>query len=108
MNHEELARKRNDVARLFRHSSKIHRNCLRLNVGNSPDHENKKSIICWELLKAGKEFICEAELESPFKKRCDIVVLDDAEIIEIVHSESEESLARKAKEYPLPIRVVRV
>ena len=107
MNQLELQTKRNNVARLFRHSSKIHRNCIRLNVANSEEHEMAKARICWDLLKQGKEFLVEAELENPFKKRCDIVDLDGT-IIEIVKSETEDSIEEKRKSYPLPIVVVKI
>jgi len=32
MNKLELARRRNDNARILEHSSKIHRNCIRINT----------------------------------------------------------------------------
>ena len=101
----ELMTKRNDVARLFRHQSKIHRNCIRINIGSSLEHELKKFQVCWNLKKQGKEFITEAEFERPgiFKKRADIVCLDDGVILEIIVSEREESLLAKEMDYPLPI-----
>lgn len=107
MNDQDKARKRNDIARFFRQSSKIHRNCIRLNPANTLAHEMKKVELCWEFLKDGKEFVTEAEFESPFKKRADIVCLDDGVVIEIVHSESQESIDEKKKGYPLPIVVIK-
>jgi hypothetical protein len=108
MNNRDLEIKRNDVARLFRHSSKIHRNCVRLNAGNTFPHEERKFIECMKLKQEGKEFLTEAEFERPFKARADIVVLDEGVVIEIQHSESNESIEEKKKTYPLPIKVVRV
>lgn len=107
MNDSELKLKRNNTARLFEHSSKIHRNCVRINVGNTIEHERKKFETCFELKKQGKEFITEAVFEKS-RKRADIVVLDDGLCIEIAHSESEESLKCKDESYPLPIRIIRI
>jgi hypothetical protein len=105
VNDYDLQVKRNNTARLFRHSSKIHRNCIRLNSGSTWEHELAKIYECRRLLREGKEFITEAVFEDG--RRADIVVLDDAEVIEIQHSESDESIEEKRKAYPLPLRVVK-
>jgi len=104
---KDLATRRNDIARLFKHSSKIHRNCIRLNPSNSYEHEMEKARICWGMLKNGVEFLTEAEFEGGLG-RADIVNLDLGEAIEIVHTESGESIAAKRKKYPLPIMVLRI
>ena len=106
MNDRDLMVKRNDVARYFRHSSKIHRNCIRVNVGNTLAHERRKFEMCWQLLKEGKEILTEAEFENPFKLRADVVDLDAGVVYEIVCSENEGSVLRKKATYPLPIVVV--
>ena len=107
MNQLELQTRRNNIRRLFRHQSGIHVNCVRINSGNTYEHERAKFEECWKLAKLGKEFLTEAE--TPDKsKRADIVCLDEGYIIEIVNTESEESLIRKSKVYPLPIVIVRV
>ncbi len=105
MNQLDLQTKRNDTARLFRQNSKIHRNCIKLNVANSEIHEMAKVKICWNLLKEGKSFLTECEFENG--KRADICVLDDAQVIEIIHSESPESVENKRKLYPLEIKTVK-
>jgi len=106
MNKIELQKKRNDTARLFKHSSKIHRNCIRLNTGNTLEHERAKFELCWALQQQGKQFITEAETENGV--RCDIVVLDDANCIELVKSETKKSIKAKMGKYPLPIIVYEV
>jgi hypothetical protein len=103
MNEIERQTKRNNVRRLFRHTSGIHVNCIRINVANTYDHEKRKFDECWKLALAGKSFITEGELENPFKKRVDICSLDDAVIIEVQKSETDESIEEKRKTYPLPI-----
>lgn len=107
MNNEEIARKRNDVARLFRQNSKIHRNCIRINSGSTIEHERKKFEMCWAMAKGGHEFLTEAETEDK-SCRADIVDLDLGMIFEIVKTEGEASLASKAQRYPLPLKVVRI
>ncbi len=101
MNQKNLAIQRNNIRRLLKHSSNIHTNCIRLNIGNTDEHEEKKFRLCRAFKKAGQHFICEAE----FIKggRADIINLDRMLIYEIVKSESKESLELKAHTYPLPI-----
>lgn len=100
MNKQELLRKRNDAMREIRHSNKIgsHRNCIRINVANSLEHEIAKLRICYDLIKDGKEVITEAIFNN--NSRADIVVLDDYKIIEILCSEDEKSCLEKVKRYP--------
>jgi len=49
MNRQDLMRKRNDAVREIRISNKIgsHRNCIRINVNNSLEHELAKLRICY-------------------------------------------------------------
>jgi len=106
MNKIDIQRKRNDTARLFKHSSKIHRNCIRINIGNTFEHELEKLRICWNLQTVGQHFITEAEFEKG--GRCDIVNLDLGLCYEIVKSEGKKSIQLKQSKYPLPIKVVEV
>lgn len=109
MNERDRAIQRNNVARLFRHQSRIHRGCIRVYKNNTPEHEQAKYEKCMELLRQGHDFITEAEFEDQkiFKKRCDIVDLDEGIIYEIVHSEKADSIEEKRKQYPLPIVVIK-
>ena len=94
-------RKRNDASREIRHSNKIgsHRNCIRINVNNSIEHELAKLRVCYELIKSGKEVFTEAIFVNG--SRADILVLDDHKVIEVLYSESEESCLEKAGKYPV-------
>jgi len=100
MNRQDLMRKRNDASRTIRYSNRIgsHRNCIRINIANSIEHELEKLRICYELIKSGKEVFTEAIFDNG--SRADIVVLDDYKIIEILCSEKERDCLEKAKKYP--------
>ena len=94
--------KRNKTSRLCEHTSRIHRNCIRLNKKSiNTLHEAWKFEICCELIERGLEFITEAKFESG--GRADILVLDLNLAIEIVCSEDEESVEQKRGKYPVPI-----
>jgi len=100
MNKQDLMRMRNDAMRTIRNSNKIgsHRNCIRINVANSLEHELAKLKICYGLIKEGKEVITEAIFNNG--SRADILVLDDYRIIEILCSEREIDCKRKSRKYP--------
>ena len=108
MNSLDLQTKRNNTRRFFRHQSGIHVNCIRLNTTNSYEHERQKFEECWKLACAGKSYLTEAEFNNPFKKRADVVNLDNSYAIEIQGSESDESIGEKRKTYPIPIIVVKI
>lgn len=101
MNKQDLMKKRNDAMREVRHSNKIgsHRNCIRINVANSLEHELAKLKICYGLIKEGKEVITEAIFNNG--SRADILVLDDFKIIEVLYSEDEVACLEKSKKYPV-------
>jgi len=77
---------------------------IKISVANTLEHELAKFFTCWELANQGKSFVTEAIFEN--KKRADIFVLDDGEAIEIVKSESKESIRKKRGEYPCGIIVL--
>jgi len=107
MNQLELQTKRNNSARVCRHTSKIHRNCIRINTNSTYEHEKKKFDECWRLAKEGKAYITEAEGEDK-SWRADILVLDDNLAIEIVKSETDESIQIKNRKYPMPIFIMKI
>lgn len=82
-------------------------NEVRVSEGESKAHQNKKIELCAKLLKEGKHFMTEAIFNSG--GRADILVLDDFKVIEIVHSESNDSITKKAVSYPegIVLEVVR-
>ena len=82
-------------------------NEVRSSEGESPAHRDKKEEICKILEEQDHPYICEPIFKTG--GRADILVLDMFKIIEIVVSETEESLKEKAKLYPpgLEIEVIR-
>jgi len=85
-------------------SSKII-NVVRIDSGNSLEHELKKCEIAYNLLKQGRTIITEAKLKNG--KKPDILVLDLNNPIayEIMKSESMKSIHKKEEEY-LGIRII--
>ena len=83
------------------------RNAIYLSVANTLAHELKKAEVCYSIRKKRHDFITEAAFNNG-SGRADVIDLDEGIAYEIVHSESEESLKRKAKDYPIPVEVVRV
>jgi len=70
-------------------------------------HRQLKEEICKKLEQEGKHYITEAIFVTG--GRADILVLDDFKAIEIVKTESDESIAKKKTTYPngLKIEVIR-
>ena len=108
MNLKELQITRNDTARLVRHSNRCgsHRQCIRISTSNSLAHEIEKLKQCYKLMQEHKEFFTEAIFEDG--SRADIIVLDNNSAIEIVDSESDDSLQAKRRKYPVDFEVVMV
>lgn len=106
-NEDMIQLKRNACINLVRRSNRV-LNEVRTSVGESQTHIDKKIEICKRLKKENKYFICEAIFENG-SGRADILVLDTFTAIEIVHTESNESVARKQEEYPkgLKFEVIR-
>lgn len=98
--------KRNACMNLVRPSNR-QLNEVRVSSGESQVHQNKKIEICQRLQREGKHFMTEAIFKTG--GRADILVLDTFTAIEIVHSETTESILNKQQEYPdgIKIEVVR-
>ena len=94
--------KRNACKNLVRPSNRK-LNEVRFSSGESQKHINKKREICEQLKKEGKHYITEAM----FTKggRADILVLDTFTAIEVVHTESNESIEHKIATYPEGIKI---
>lgn len=109
MNQEALMRYRNEIASYVK-SFHIKRNVINLNVHNSPEHEMIKSRICYELKKENKHFFTEVPLRSRYKKEiyADILVLDTAQIIEVMVSETLEQVRYKTDKYPTKFTIIAV
>jgi competence CoiA-like predicted nuclease len=78
-------------------------NEVRIYTGESKAHIDKKIEVCRRLKEEGKHFITEAIFQTG--GRADILVLDTFTAIEIVNTEKNESLIRKAEEYPDGIKL---
>ena len=109
MNQLDRQRQINENARLidFHSRSGSHVNCIRINTNNSLEHEMEKLKICYNLKKEGRDFLTEAVFENK-KGIADIVDLVLGIIIEVQHTESDESIKNKSLKYPLEMEVVRV
>jgi len=80
---------------------------VKLDTGNSLDHELKKAEICYQLQKYGHTFVTEARLKTGGKP--DILVLDIIQPIayEIMKSESDKSITLKESVYH-GIKIIKV
>jgi hypothetical protein len=104
MNTLQKIGQRNRIRQLIEQSNR-RPNGLYWGSGETEAHIQMKLEICKWLKKQGKEFMTEAKLITG--QRCDIINCDDAVIYEVVESESEESIEKKRKDYPLEIIVVK-
>ena len=84
-----------------------HMNCIRLNPQSKGKHNNKIIEICKELLETKTKFYTEAIFNSGH--RADIFIPALNEIIEVLHTESDQRFSEKIKNYPenFTIRKVR-
>ena len=106
LNKNGLLEFRNSIkARLVR-TLGVKENIVIFNTHNSWQHELIKARICFELQKQGKRYI--TELKMGGKGIADIVILDDATIIEILVSETLEQAEYKVRKYPDLVQVVAV
>ena len=94
---------RNQARRLVEVANRGRSNSVNIGANESLPHARKKFEICWDLVQQGKEFYTECKFTSG--GRADIFILDDSKVIEIVCSETEESLMDKAKKYPFGIDI---
>lgn len=106
MNTHQLMIRRNNTIRELDWGSRLGRNFCKYNSGNTNQHEDYR----WELFKylrrRGKDVICEGKFTGE-RGRADLIVLDDSLIIEIVCSESDESILNKQIKYPSNLSFVR-
>lgn len=92
----KLQKTRKDNERRLKHSSAMHRNCVRLHPQNTSKHELRKAEECLKLRREGKHFVTEAEFKDK-DIRADIYVLDTGEIIEI--ETSDYKLEQRKQKY---------
>lgn len=106
MNQKETIVQEQKNARSFNYQDRGHRNCIRINIGNSIPHEAKKFLKCFELQEQGHKFITEARLLN-LEGRIDIIDLTDGIAYEVMESESKESIEWKRKVYPFPVETIK-
>ena len=97
-NEKVLFLKKRAALNLVRPSNRV-LNKVRSSEGEGREHREKKESICEQLRSEGKDFITEAIFDN-HPGRADVFVLDDCKIIEIVKSESAESILEKREKYP--------
>lgn len=87
---------------------KIHENVVAINIGNTPEHEDKKWEVAQKLMREGHTIVTEAILKNGY--RPDILVISTEAPIayEILNSEKDENLLIKSKNYKIKIIGVRV
>ncbi len=104
MNKRDLQEKRNKIANLIRVSN---RNCnvLKWSSNETEEHINMKFNICKQLKKWNHHFYTEA-IFADSGLRADVIDADTGVVYEVWHTESEESLLRKAALYPLEVRFI--
>ena len=98
MNKLELMEFRNKCMQKLDRAYRPTRNAIRFSHTETEEHFLQKCRVCYELAKMNIEFICEARFYEG--TRADIYVLDKDVAIEILHSEKDENLEKKRKEYP--------
>lgn len=104
MNKLALQRQRNNVARLIRQSNR-NKNVLRWSINETDAHIQAKLDVCKFLKKLGHEFYTEA-IFADGSGRADVIDADAGIIIEVLESESKESIDKKIKKYALPLLTV--
>jgi len=106
---DNLIEKRNACKQLVRQSNR-EINKVRFGENEGLKHRNKKINICALLEALGEDYITEAIIDS-VGLRLDILNLDNFEAIEIVDTESSESIERKrskCNKIGLKLNVVRI
>ena len=110
MNQADKMRYRNEIISYVK-MYPVKRNIINLNTHNSVEHEMIKSRICFELKKQNVHFVTEAKMIADKNKGlgiADILILDTAQVIEILVSETEQEARVKVAKYPEGLEVVSV
>lgn len=94
----------NSCLRLLSDSFRKDFNSVRINTNNTLEHEICKLKKAYELIKDGKQILTEAIFKNG--SRCDILILNDFQVIEILHTESEEEAGEKVKKYPSELDII--
>ena len=97
---KDVMMQRNRISQLIRMSNRFgsHRNCCKIIMGNSYEHELAKFNRCFKEINDGKEILTECVFETGGK--ADILVLDDGLVVECLVSEKKEECMNKIQKYP--------
>ncbi len=95
-----IERNRNETRNLLDQAFSTKENCVRFGANETFEHAWAKFVLCWEAHLEEKHFVTEA-IFAKGSGRADILILDDNEVWEVLHSESVESLEEKMKKYPV-------
>lgn len=110
MNKRDLEIRRNNTARLVRNSNATsnekHRRSITIEPGNTWEHELMKFLKGFKLVNAGHRILSEVVFING--KKTDLLDLDTATVYEVTHSESMDSLQRKAASYPKGLTIIAV
>ena len=88
----------NNGLKLLDNSFRTDFNSVRLNAGNTLQHELAKCKKCWELIYDGQRVITEAVFKNG--GRADIYLPETLQVFEILHSETEQMALKKLETYP--------
>ena len=94
----------NEALQLVDRAYSLKKNTVRINVHNTLQHETAKLIKTYELIKDGLEVYTEVIFKN--KARADIFVPERYQVIEILHSETEEQLEKKRDYYPESLDII--
>jgi len=98
----KLGFQENKIKRLVEDNYLKKINSLKIEKGNTIDHEMLKFLVCFILKNQDREFITEARLKTG--GRCDVLDLSRGVVIEILTTEKEANIEKKKDYYSdLPI-----
>ena len=100
MNRQE--RQRIESRKLLHQAYHIKENIIKVNRGNTSEHEMAKFLIAWELINNGEQVITEAIFANG--KRADVFSLDTCTAYEVLKSESKDDFKKnKSSSYPCQV-----
>jgi len=91
-------KERNNILRLLEQPH--HVNCIRLHGSTSTLHRKRVAEICLQAIERKIDFVTESKFKGGLG-RPDIVLLELGICVEVVRSESKESIEMKREKYPL-------
>ena len=83
-----------------------HLNCIRLSNAASEEHNKKIIEICLEFLRTNTPFMTEAIFHNGY--RADLINCYTHEVMEIMVTETDESIENKISKYPDLFKIVKV